>query len=90
MTIVDDRSAVSTRGRRQEAYEPGVAGGGRADRPDDTDARPQRFSWFRAQCAERLWPTVTMFFVLASASTLTSSWGYYVGDNRFELSLIHI
>jgi hypothetical protein len=84
VTIVDDRSAVSTRGRRQEAYEPGVAGGGRADRPDDADARPQRFSWFRAQCAERLWPTVTMFFVLASASTLTSSWGYYVGDNRFE------
>jgi len=84
VTIVDNRSAIATKRRTQDEDESATAGGGRADRSDDARRLTARFAWFRAQASERLWPTVTLFFVLASAATLTSSWGYYVGDNRFE------
>lgn len=55
--------------------------------PDDdgTPAAPRRAgTWLVEQWAEHLWPTIVLFAVLASAATLTSSPGLYIGDNRFE------
>lgn len=76
MTIVDHREHSGT--ERTPEDEPG-------DHSVPPPARaPTRLSRLRQQAAERIWPTVVLFLVLAATATLTNSPGWYVGDNRFE------
>lgn len=47
------------------------------------DEASQR-SRIRERCRTQLWPIGLLYSVLAVAATMSSAWGSYIGDNRYE------
>lgn len=57
---------------------------GDAITPTSTEPDSTRLASFRALWQTRLWPIGLLYSLLAFAAVMFNSWGFYVGDNRYE------